>query len=220
MSNTTYTRRRFLQTSGTVTGGLLLSFFIPAGAKRLGDKAAGNRAFAPNAYLNITPDNNVKIMLAHVEMGQGVWTTLPMLIAEELDCDWNKITVEHAPPGEPYKHPKYGLQITGGSTSTWSEFERYRQAGATAKAMLLEAAAKKFNVPVASCRAEKGFVIAGDKRASYGELAEAASKLPVPTNVPLKDKKDWQLRPTRQKRRVCRLRSQSLFLPGSWLPAH
>jgi isoquinoline 1-oxidoreductase beta subunit len=200
MSNTTYTRRRFLQTSGTVTGGLLLSFFIPAGAKRLGDKAAGNRAFAPNAYLNITPDNNVKIMLAHVEMGQGVWTTLPMLIAEELDCDWNKITVEHAPPGEPYKHPKYGLQITGGSTSTWSEFERYRQAGATAKAMLLEAAAKKFNVPVASCRAEKGFVIAGDKRASYGELAEAASKLPVPTNVPLKDKKDWQLlgKPTKR----------------------
>jgi isoquinoline 1-oxidoreductase beta subunit len=190
----TYTRRRFLKTGSAVTGGLLLSFFVPASAKksRLGrdEKATGNSTFVPNAYLNITPDNNVKIMLSHVEMGQGVWTTLPMLIAEELDCDWNKIIVEHAPPGDPYKHTAYGIQITGGSTSTWSEFERYRQAGATAKAMLLEAAAKQFNVPVTACRAEKGFVIAGDKRASFGELAEAAGKLPMPTNVQLKDKKD------------------------------
>ena len=200
MSENTYTRRRFLKTGGTVTGGLLLSFFVPASAKKLGEKATGNSTFVPNAYLNITPDNNVKIMLAHVEMGQGVWTTLPMLIAEELDCDWDKITVEHAPPGESYKHTAYGIQITGGSTSTWSEFERYRQAGATAKAMLMEAAAKQFNVPVTSCRAEKGFVIAGDKRASFGELAEAAGKLPMPTNVQLKDKKDWQFlgKPTKR----------------------
>lgn len=200
MSESTYTRRRFLKTGSTVTGGLLLSFFIPASAKRLGEKAGGNSTFVPNAYLNITPDNNVRILLAHVEMGQGVWTTLPMLIAEELDCDWDKVIVEHAPPGEPYKHTAYGLQITGGSTSTWSEFDRYRQAGATAKAMLLEAAAKKFNVPVSGCHAEKGFVIAGDKRASFGELAEEAGKLTVPTNVKLKEKKDWQLlgKPTKR----------------------
>jgi isoquinoline 1-oxidoreductase beta subunit len=201
MSNTTYSRRRFLQTSGTLTGGLLVSFFIPASAKRLGEKAAGaDVLFAPNAYLSITPDNSIKIMLAHVEMGQGVWTTLPMLIAEELDCDWDKITVEHAPPGEPYKHTTYGLQITGGSTSTWSEFDRYRNAGATARALLMQAAAQKFNVLVASCKTEKGFVIAGDKRVSYGELAEAASKLPAPASVQLKEKKDWQYlgKPTRR----------------------
>jgi isoquinoline 1-oxidoreductase subunit beta len=193
MSKTNYSRRRFLQTSGTLTGGLLVSFFIPASAKRLGEKAAAaDVLFAPNAYLSITPDNNIRIMLAHVEMGQGVWTTLPMLMAEELDCDWDKIIVEHAPPGEPYKHTAYGIQITGGSTSTWSEFDRYRNAGATARALLLAAAANKFNVPVSSLRTEKGFVIAGDKRVSYGELADAASKLPPPAKVQLKDKKDWQ----------------------------
>ncbi|MFL5747463.1 MAG: molybdopterin cofactor-binding domain-containing protein [Niastella sp.] len=193
MSHSTYSRRRFLQTSGTLTGGLLVSFFIPASAKRLGEKAAaGDVLFAPNAYLNIMPDNSIKIMLSHVEMGQGVWTTLPMLIAEELDCDWDKITVEHAPPGEPYKHTSYGIQITGGSTSTWSEFDRYRNAGATARTLLVQAAAQKFNVPVTACHTEKGFVIAGDKRASYGELAEAAGKLPAPASVQLKDKKDWQ----------------------------
>lgn len=194
MNETTYNRRQFLKTGGTLTGGLMLSFFVPASAKRLGEKAAAAGVmFAPNAFLNITPDNTIKILLAHVEMGQGVWTTLPMLMAEELDCDWEKVTVEHAPPGQPFVHTVYGIQITGGSTSTWSEFDRYRNAGATARAMLLEAAAKKFNVPVSACKTEKGFVIAGDKRASYGELAEAAGKLPVPTNVTLKDKKDWQL---------------------------
>lgn len=193
MSETTYSRRKFLQTGGTITGGLLLSFFVPAGAKKFAPNIPAGAPFVPNAYLNIAPDNTIKIILAHVEMGQGVWTTLPMLIAEELDCDWDKVTVEHAPPGKPYAHPIYGIQITGGSSSTWSEFERYRNAGATARAMLVDAAAKQFNVPAAGCRTEKGFVIAGDKRASYGELAEAAGKLPVPTTVKLKDKKDWKL---------------------------
>lgn len=193
MRETTYSRRKFLQTGGTITGGLLLSFFVPASAKKFAPKIPAGATFAPNAYLNITPDNTIKIILAHVEMGQGIWTTLSMLIAEELDCDWDKVTVEHAPPGKPYIHTVYGIQITGGSTTTWSEFERYRNAGATARAMLIDAAAKQFNVSPGDCRTEKGFVIAGDKRASYGELSEAAGKLPAPTTVKLKDKKDWKL---------------------------
>ena len=192
MIETTYSRRKFLQTGGTITGGLLLSFFVPVSAKKFAPQIAGV-AFVPNAYLNIAPDNTIKVILAHVEMGQGVWTTLPMLIAEELDCDWDKVTVEHAPPGKPYAHTIYGIQITGGSSTTWSEFERYRTAGATARAMLVDAAAKQFNVSPADCRTEKGFVIAGDKRASYGELAEAAGKLTAPATVKLKDKKDWKL---------------------------
>jgi isoquinoline 1-oxidoreductase beta subunit len=190
--STTFNRRQFLKTSATVGGGLLISFFIPASAKRFAGKLPADSLFVPNAYLNIAPDNTIKIILAHSEMGQGVWTTLPMLIAEELDCDWDKISVEHAPPGKPYLHTVYGIQMTGGSTTTWSEFDRYRNAGATARALLVEAAAKKFNVAPSACRTEKGFVIAGDKRASFGELAEAAGKLPAPTNVTLKDKKDWQ----------------------------
>ncbi len=193
MSTTPYTRRDFLKTGGMISGGLLISFFVPAGAKRfVPGKGTPEALFAPNAYLNIAPDNTVKIILAHVEMGQGVWTTLPMLIAEELDCDWSKIKVEHAPPGQPYLHTVYGVQLTGGSTTTWSEFDRYRNAGATTRAMLIEAAAKKFNVSPSDCKTENGFVIAGNKRASYGELANDAAKLSPPASVKLKDKKDWK----------------------------
>jgi len=192
MSTTFYSRRGFLKTGGTIGGGLLLSFFVPAGAQRLMTGEAPAAAFAPNAYLNVGADNSVTILLAHVEMGQGIWTTLPMLIAEELDFDWNKVKVEHAPPGEPYLHTVYKLQITGGSTTTWTEFDRYRNAGATARAMLIEAAAGRFGVPVADCRTEDGFVIAGDRRISYGELAGAAAKLPVPTTVKLKDPVEWK----------------------------
>jgi isoquinoline 1-oxidoreductase beta subunit len=193
MSTTSYTRRDFLKRGGMLSGGLLISFFVPAGAKRfIPGGETPEPLFAPNAYLSIGPDNTVKIILAHVEMGQGVWTTLPMLIAEELDCDWSKIKVEHAPPGAPYIHTLYGVQITGGSSTTWSEFDRYRNAGATARALLVEAAAKKFNVSPAECHTENGFVIAGNQRASYGELADAAAKLSPPASVKLKDKKDWK----------------------------
>lgn len=194
MSDTTYSRRNFLKTGGLLGGGLVLSFFIPAGAKRfVPDADPLSNAFQPNAYLSILPDNTVHVLLAHVEMGQGIWTTLPMLIAEELDCDWSKVTAAHAPPGKPYLHTAFGLQITGGSSTTYSEFDRYRNAGATARAMLLEAGAKKMGVTVAACRTENGYVIAGDKRLSYGALAGAAAALPVPQKVQLKDKASWKL---------------------------
>lgn len=194
MSDTVYSRRQFLATGGLLSGGLVLSFFIPASARRFIPKAdpAGS-AFVPNAYLSIQPDSSVRVLLAHVEMGQGIWTTLPMLIAEELDCDWNKVKVEHAPPGKSYLHTIYGLQITGGSSTTYTEFDRYRNAGATARAMLLSAAAKKFGVSPADCRTENGYVIAGTHRASYGELTGTAATLPVPDKVQLKDKRDWRL---------------------------
>lgn len=213
MSDTLYSRRSFIKTGSTVTGGLLISFFIPAAAKKLGELPTGNTMFAPNAFLNILPDNTVKIILSHVEMGQGIWTTLPMLMAEELDCDWDKVTVEHAPPGQPFVHTVYGIQITGGSSSTWSEFERYRNAGATARALLVAAAAQKLGVDAASLKTEKGFVIAGDKRISYGDLAEAASKMSPPANVQLKDKKDWQYlgKPTKRLDAKAKANGQASF---------
>jgi isoquinoline 1-oxidoreductase beta subunit len=126
-------------------------------------------------------------------MGQGVWTALPMLIAEELDADWSRIKVEHAPAAPVYAHTAFGIQMTGGSTSTWSEFERYRQAGALGRALLVQAAAQRFGVSPADCRTENGVVIAGTRRARYGELADAAAKLPAPKTVPLKDPKDWKI---------------------------
>ncbi len=194
----TTSRRGFLKTGAMLGGSLIVSFVVP-GAKRLAamglaatDDAAA-AVFTPNAYLSIGADDSIQVWLAHVEMGQGIWTTLTMLIAEELDADWEKIKVVHAPPGQPYVHTVYGLQITGGSSTTWSEFDRYRQAGATARTLLVDAAAKRFGVNPADCRTEHGMVIAGDKKASYGELAAAAAALPPLTEpVPLRSPAEWK----------------------------
>lgn len=190
-------RRGFLKVGGLTAGGLVVGFAIPSG-KRL--QAAHHETFVPNAYLSISSDNTVKILLSKSEMGQGVWTTLPMLIAEELEADWSKIQVEHAPAGPAYMNSALGAQVTGGSTSTWSEFDRYRQAGAVARVMLIQAAAERFGVKPEACRAENGWVIAGDQKASYGELAEAAAALEAPAEVPLKDAKDWKVIGTNAKR--------------------
>jgi isoquinoline 1-oxidoreductase subunit beta len=193
-------RREFLKTGALVTGGLVIAFTVP-GARRFAHAERNPAApFAPNAFLRVGADDTVTVLLAHSEMGQGIWTTLPMLIAEELDADWSKIKVEHAPAAPAYAHTAFGMQMTGGSTSTWSEFDRCRQAGATARAMLVAAAAQRFGVEPLACRTENGVVISGSKRARYGELAEAASKLPVPKTVPLKDPKDWKIigKPTRR----------------------
>ena len=193
-------RRDFLKTSAVATGGLVIAFHVP-GAKRLAAAGVASAGpFAPNAFLRIGEDDSITVLLAHSEMGQGIWTALPMLIAEALECDWSAIRVEHAPAAAEYAHTAFGIQATGGSTTTWSEFDRYRQAGATARAMLLQAAADRFGVPVANCRVEDGVVIAGDSRARLGELAEAAATLTPPDSAPLKDPKDWTVigRPTRR----------------------
>jgi isoquinoline 1-oxidoreductase beta subunit len=149
--------------------------------------------FIPNAFVRVGSDDSVTILLAHSEMGQGIWTSLPMLVAEELDADWSKIKVQHAKAAPVYAHTTIGLQMTGGSTTTLSEFDRYRQAGATARALLVQAAAQRFGVKPADCRTENGVVIAGKQRARYGELAGAAAKLPPLKEVSLKDPKEWKL---------------------------
>jgi isoquinoline 1-oxidoreductase subunit beta len=200
MSAPTPSRRDFLKTGAVVTGGLVIAFTVP-GARRFAQaERTPAGPFAPNAFLRVGSDDSVTVLLAHSEMGQGIWTTLPMLIAEELDADWSRIKVEHAPAAPAYAHTAFGMQMTGGSTSTWSEFDRCRQAGAMARVVLVAAAAQRFGVSPADCRTENGVVIAGGKRARYGELAEAASKLPVPKTVPLKDPKDWKIigKPTKR----------------------
>jgi isoquinoline 1-oxidoreductase beta subunit len=199
---TTPSRREFIKTGALVTGGLVIAFTVP-GARRFARAQPATRAgatFAPNAFLRVGSDDSVTVLLAHSEMGQGIWTALPMLVAEELDADWSRIRVEHAPAAPAYAHTAFGMQMTGGSSSTWSEFDRCRQAGAMARAMLVAAAAQRFGVEPLACRTENGVVISGSKRARYGELAEAASKLPTPKTVPLKDPKDWKLigKPTKR----------------------
>src|SRR5262249_3669377 len=150
---------------------------------------------------HIAPDNTVTILLKHSEMGQGIWTSLPMVLAEELDCDWAQVRAEHAPAAPAYAHTAFGMQMTGGSTSTWESFEQLRKAGAMARVLLIQAAAQKWNLPPADCRTEQGYVLAGGgHKASYGELADAAAKLPTPADVVLKDPKAFTLigKPTKR----------------------
>lgn len=186
-------RRGFLKISASAAGGLLLTWAIPG----CNEEA---KQIKLNANLLIGEDNSIKILLSKVEMGQGIWTTLPMLIAEELDCDWNKIIVEHGPPGSKADFlPPVPWRSTGGSESTKSEFDNYRKAGATARTMLVQAAAKRWGLSPAECKTENGYVIAGDKKISYGQVANDASKLPVP-EVTLREPKDWKLIGKPQKR--------------------
>lgn len=191
-------RRNFLKAGAVLGSGLLISFTVP-GAKKLAGAGGASMvgpqsgaAFAPNAYLHITADNQILVYLAHAEMGQGIWTTLSMMIADELDVDVNKMVVQHGDAWKPYNHTLFGIQITGGSSTTYSEFERYRKAGATARMLLVEAAAKKFGVSPSACTTANGIVTAGDKTATYGELASEAATLTAPADVPLKDPKDWK----------------------------
>lgn len=193
-------RRRFMKTSALTGTGLVIGFVVPmAGrlvqAQEAAAAAATGAAFSPNAFLRIAADDSITVLLAHAEMGQGIWTALPMLIAEELDADWSKVKVEHAPAAPAYFSSVFGMQGTGGSTTTWSEFERYRQAGAAARALLVQAAAARFKVPVSEIRTENGEAVAGGQRARYGALADDAGRLPPPDpkSLVLKDAKDWKL---------------------------
>ena len=200
MDKPSVSRRNFIRTGAILGGGLLISFRVPV-ANRVMDgkgpgagdlKSGGPDGFSPNAYLRINADNGITILLAHAEMGQGIWTTLPMLIADELDADWKDIKVEHAPAGKDYFHTVFGIQITGGSSTTWSEFDRYRMAGATARVVLVQAAARRWGVSVDACKTENGYVINGDKKISYGELAQEAAALPAPQKVSLRPPSEWK----------------------------
>ncbi|MDO8962434.1 MAG: xanthine dehydrogenase family protein molybdopterin-binding subunit [Methylophilus sp.] len=193
-------RRTFLKATALVAGGLVIAFAIPQAKRFLmpgADKASASpdasKLPAPNAFLRIGTDNTITVMLAHSEMGQGIWTTLPMLIAEELDADWSTIKVEHASAAPEYAHTAYGIQITGGSSTTWSEFDRYRQAGALTRALLISAAAEKLGVAADTLRTENGFVVSDSEKISFGDLAETAATLATPTSVTLKDPKDWKI---------------------------
>ncbi|WP_437926568.1 xanthine dehydrogenase family protein molybdopterin-binding subunit [Sorangium sp. So ce291] len=188
----TVSRRDFMQAAAGSAAGLLLSFYVPQGV-RAAPKAAQPPPLSPNAFVRIGTDDSVTVVLAHSEMGQGIWTGLAMLIAEELECDWSKVRSEHAPAAPVYGHPVMHFQMTGGSSSTNGEFERYRTVGAMAKDMLVRAAAARWKVSPATCVAAKGVITHGKDQLTYGQLAEEAMKLTPPAKVKLKDPKDWKL---------------------------
>src|SRR5437867_118801 len=183
-------RRDFLKLSVAASGGLLIGFYLP-GMQPVAQAAT----FAPNAFVRIGTDDSVTVIVNHSEMGQGVFTALPMILADELDADWTKVRFEPAPVDPVYNHPVFGMQMTGGSTSTWSSFDQFRKAGAAARAMLVAAAAQRWKVDPAACRTENGTVVhaPSNRRLSYGQLAEEAARLTPPSPVALKDPKDFKL---------------------------
>ena len=185
-------RRKFLKTSLAGATGLIVGFYLPGKHELLAAEAA---PALMNAFIHISPENIVTIVVSKSEMGQGVATALPMLAAEELECDWRKIRFEFAPAAKVYFDPAFGMQGTGGSTSIHSSWDPLRKAGASAREMLIAAAAQKWSVDASECRAGNGYVVhAGTKRrASYGSLAEAASRLQPPTDVKLKDPAEFKV---------------------------
>lgn len=181
-------RRDFLKAGAILGGGLVLGFHLPFVGLPFEAKAASEAPYTPNAFIRIGKDNTVTFIINKSEMGQGVYTSLPMLIAEELECDWSKIRVEASPVDSVYNHTMFGpMMVTGGSTSVRSEWERLSKAGAAAREMLITAAAETWNVDRGSCRAENGKVIhASGKKLTYGQLADKAAQMAVPTEIRLK----------------------------------
>src|SRR5258708_35897668 len=194
-------RREFLMFSVVASGGLLIGLYLPGASKLAVAEERSGSVFMPNALLRIGTDERVTVIVNHSEMGQGVYTALPMLLAGELDADWNKVGYESAPVEPKYNHPVFGMQITGGSSSVWSGFEQYRNAGAAARTMLIAAAAQQWNADPATLRTESGVVLDGaNRKLSYGQLAEAAAKITQPAKVTLKDPNAFKLIGTPVKR--------------------
>src|SRR5450631_4066949 len=191
------TRRGFLKAAGSVTTvGLTIGFEWLGPSRRAAAVAASPAVFAPNAFLRIGADGSVTVIAKHVEMGQGAYTGIATVLAEELDADWAQVRVESAPANvKLYANSAFGMQGTGGSSAMANSWSQLREAGAKGRAMLLAAAAKDWKVPVTELTTEKGVVYhAGSKRqAGYGSLAGKAAALPVPDKVTLKDPKDFKL---------------------------
>jgi isoquinoline 1-oxidoreductase beta subunit len=193
-------RRFFLTTAAAAGGGLALGFHLPHGVP--GAEAAPGPAEV-TAWVVIQPDDAVVIRVARSEMGQGITTSLPMLVAEELQCDWSKVHFEFPSPEENLRRKRaWGEMSTGGSRSVRTSQEYLRKAGAAAREMLIAAAAAQWGVPAAECQAANSVVThkASGRTLRYGEVAEAASKLPPPSDLKLKDAKNWTLLGTPQKR--------------------
>ena len=187
-------RRGFLRATATMGGGLLLGMQIPSGENRAAASEAG--PFEPNAFVRIDGDGTVSLTMPYVEMGQGSYTAISMLIAEELEVDLAQVQLLAAPPDEKhYVNPLLGVQATGNSNAVRGAWEPLRRAGAAARMMLVAAAAAEWQVEPASCLARRGEVVhpSTGRTLGYGALAASAARQPVPTEVPLKPQEDFKL---------------------------
>ena len=189
-------RRAFLKNTGAVSAVALTIGFQWAGPARRAEAAETGGVFIPNAFVSIAPDGSVTVIAKHLEMGQGAYTGIATVLAEELDADWAQVRVESAPANAKlYANLAFGMQGTGGSSAMNNSWAQLREAGARARAMLLQAAAADWNVPVTELTTDKGVVrhASSGRQAGYGALATRAAALPVPEQVSLKDPKDFKL---------------------------
>jgi len=200
---TAMTRRQFLELSTLAGSGLTLGIVLPGCGSAGSGAGAGAGASAPleMPFVRVSPDNTVTVISKHLEAGQGVWTGLPAIVAEELDASWEQMRVESAPAQVPlYENFTYvplgvHAQFTGGSTAVANSWQQLRQAGATARAMLVAAAAQQWNVPASEVTVSEGVIAhaASGHKATFGELAGSAAKQPVPANVKLKDPASFKI---------------------------
>src|SRR5215471_20341471 len=195
ISSTPLDRRQFLITSVLTGGALFLKCAVRPEQALASAETAGAKVVPLNAWLKIGTDDSVTIIVSQAEMGQGIRTTLPAVLAEELGADWSRVRLEDSPTDPAYRNPRLNWQFTGNSESTPSFFELMRKMGASAREMLIGAAAEKWRVDAASCRTEKGRVIhkKSGRSARFGDLVEAAAKITPPSNPALKNEKDWTL---------------------------
>jgi isoquinoline 1-oxidoreductase beta subunit len=208
-------RRSFIKRGVGFGGGLLLGFYLGGTTRLLRVSPSPAAVFAPNAFLRIGADDVVTVIVGRSEMGQGVFTSLPMIIAEELDANWSNVQVESAPVEAVYANPAFKIQMTGGSSSVSSSWELLRKAGATARAMLISAAAANWKVNPATCRTENGQVLhdATGRRLSYGKLADKAARLVQPKDVVLKDPANFKLigKPTKRLDTPSKTNGEAIF---------
>jgi isoquinoline 1-oxidoreductase beta subunit len=188
-------RRGFLRVSAVAAGGLFVSLYldVPAFAQE-GNQAPPQKAYPPDAFVHIRPDGKILITVNRLEFGQGVQTSLPMILADELDADWSQVIAELAPAADVYKDPVFGIQMVGGSGSIAHSFQQYRELGAKTRAMLIAAAADRWHMAPDQCRTENSVVYgSGNRSARYVELAEDAARKPVPDKARLKNPSEFRM---------------------------
>ena len=186
-------RRTFLRVSSAAVGGLLVSFYLDAPLLAQ-QPPKPPQIYPPDAFIHVLPDGKIVIQVNRLEFGQGVQTSLPMLLADEMDADWSQVVAELAPAADVYRDPLFGIQMVGGSGSIAHSFQQYRELGARPRAMLVAAAAEQWKVAPGQCRTESSVVRGPNgQSAKYAELADAAARIPVPENVQLKKESDFRL---------------------------
>src|SRR5207253_5007462 len=183
----------FLRVSAAAAGGLLVSLYLdlPAAAQE-GNQAPPPKVYPPDAFVHVRPDGKIVIQVNRLEFGQGVHTSLPMILADEMDADWSQVIAELAPAADVYKDPLFGIQMVGGSGSIAHSFQQYRELGAKTRAMLVAAAADRWHVTPNQCRTEKSVVYGPvNQSARYAELANDAAHRPAPEKARLKNPSEF-----------------------------